>query len=108
MEPGFFLDLAENTGDGFAYVILPVKDVKDIPLGHNSTTLTRCVVQAIDLNCLDVPICQEEHDGFHFYKFSGKEIFGSEELSARNLDPVESEIDDIEMDLNQLPRTAST
>ena len=78
MEPGFFLDLADNIGDRFAYAILPVKDVKDIPLGHNHTTLTRCVVRARDLTCPDVPLCQEECNGFHFYNVAGKEIFGSE------------------------------
>ena len=32
MQPGFFLGLAANVGDGFAYEILPVKDYSDIPL----------------------------------------------------------------------------
>jgi len=30
MKAGFFLDIAANTGDGFAYVILPAKDHADI------------------------------------------------------------------------------
>ena len=32
MEPGFFLDLANITGDNFSYVVLPVKYWYDIPL----------------------------------------------------------------------------
>ena len=32
MELGFFLDVAENTGDNFSYAILPVESYSDIPL----------------------------------------------------------------------------
>lgn len=38
-EPGFMLDIAENTGDGFAYVLLPVKSYADIQRVSNPTTL---------------------------------------------------------------------
>ncbi len=31
MKPGFFLDVADNTGDGFSYEILPCLKVEDIP-----------------------------------------------------------------------------
>ena len=54
MKPGFFLDIAENTGDGFSYEILPVKDIQDIPSSRNPTPLVQCVVRARDLSC-DVP-----------------------------------------------------
>ena len=39
MEPGFFLDLADNTGDGFSYEILPVSSYKDIPSRRKPVTL---------------------------------------------------------------------
>ena len=48
MEPGFFLKLADNTGDSFAYEILPGKEYKDIPLRRNSTVLVRCIVRERD------------------------------------------------------------
>ena len=45
MEPGFFLDLADNTGDGFSYELLPAFSFKDIPQRRNPVTLVRCVVR---------------------------------------------------------------
>ena len=44
MEPGFFLDLVENTGDNFAYVILPVDKYCNILLRRNPITLVRSVL----------------------------------------------------------------
>ena len=41
MEPGFMLDIAENTGDGFSYVLLPVRSYVDILTQLNPTTLVR-------------------------------------------------------------------
>ena len=49
MSPGFFLTLAENTGDGFAYVVLPGKEYTYIPTHRNTVTLVRCVVRSRDL-----------------------------------------------------------
>ena len=45
MQPGFFLELAENIGDGFAYEILPVKDYSEIPLQGCLTTVIHSVVR---------------------------------------------------------------
>lgn len=39
MEPGFFLDLADNNGDGLSYVILPVVNYTEISLLRNPVTL---------------------------------------------------------------------
>ena len=39
MMPGFFLGIAENTGDNFSYVILPVKKYSDITLDAQPVTL---------------------------------------------------------------------
>ena len=49
MEPGFFLDLAENTGDNLSYVLLPVNNYCDIPLRHNPVTIMRSVVRIRDI-----------------------------------------------------------
>ena len=39
-----FLDVADNTGDGFSYVILPVQSYKDIPTNTQPITLVRSVI----------------------------------------------------------------
>ena len=44
MEPGLFLDIADNTGDGFSYDILPVSLHKDIPCRRNPVTPIQLVV----------------------------------------------------------------
>ena len=49
MQPGFFLGLAENVGDGFAYEILPVKDYSDIPLHRHVFTVIRSVVRGREI-----------------------------------------------------------
>ena len=75
MEPGFFLKLAENTGDGFAYVVLPAKDIKHIPRRRNPVTLVRCVVRPRDLTSSCVPRCIKEFDSFKFLNENGEELF---------------------------------
>ena len=59
MEPGIFLDLVENTGDNFSYVILPVNKYCDIPLRRNPVTLVRSVVRSRDIMSSDTPNCVE-------------------------------------------------
>ena len=44
MEPSFSLDVADNTGDGFSCVILPVNKYTDIPITRNTVTLVRSCV----------------------------------------------------------------
>ena len=71
MEPGFMLDIAENTGDGFAYVLLPVRSYVDIPnLRNPSTTLVRSVVRTRDIAITDdiPPRCVETVQGFTFHR----------------------------------------
>ena len=55
MSPGFFLKLAENIGDGFAYHVLPAKNINDIPSYRKPIVLERCVVRPRDLSSSDVP-----------------------------------------------------
>ncbi len=45
MQAGFFLDIAENTGDGFSYEILHVLLIEDISSRRNPVTLIRSVVR---------------------------------------------------------------
>ena len=83
MSPGFFLCLAENTGDGFAYVILPAKEYKDIPLRRNPITLVRCVVRSRDLSSEFAPRCiKEDDEQFKFFNSEGVELFGENELES--------------------------
>ena len=82
MSPGFFLCLAENTGDGFAYVVLPGKEYKDISIHHNPVTLVRCVVRGRDLSSVSVPSCIQDDDEFKIYNSQGIELVGDELLEA--------------------------
>ena len=75
MSPGFFLKLAENTGDGFAYHVLPAKDIKDIPRHRNPVVLVRCVVNPRDLSSSDAPRCSKYVDRFKIYNTNGDELF---------------------------------
>ena len=81
MSPGFFLCLAENTGDGFAYVVLPGTKYKDIPLYRNPVTLVRCVVRSRDLSSCNIPRCVKNDKGFTFLTDDGVELLGEEELT---------------------------
>ena len=74
MEPGFFLKLADNTGDGFAYEILPVKNYEDIPLRRNPTVLVRCVVREREYGNDRSPIYREKNNELTVYNSEGKEV----------------------------------
>ena len=45
MRPGFFLDVADNSGDGSGYKILPAENYSDIPLGRRPVTFVNSVVR---------------------------------------------------------------
>ena len=79
MSPGFFLKLAENTGDDFAYHVLVANNIKDIPQHRNLVVLVRCVVRRSDLVPSDEPRCSKDVDWFRFYKTNGDELFSNVE-----------------------------
>jgi hypothetical protein len=85
MLPGFFLDIADNTGDGFSYEILPVKDIKAIPLRQNPVTLVRSVVHNRNVASSTIPTCRVSPIGFQFYNRDGIELFGTEEVEASHV-----------------------
>ena len=74
MEPGFFLKLADNTGDGFAYEILPVKNYENIPLRRNPTVLVRCVVREREYGNNKSPTYREKNNELTVYNSDGKEV----------------------------------
>ena len=78
MEPGFFLKLAENTGDGFANVVLPVKEVKDIPTTRNPTTLVRCVVRSRSVESAGLSNVRNDPAEFKFINSKGTELLRDE------------------------------
>ena len=82
MLPGFFLDITDNTGDGFSYEILPVKDVKDIPLQRNPVTLVRSVVRSRNLDSLTIHSCRVSPIGFQSFNRDGIELFRTEEVEV--------------------------
>ena len=75
----FFLDIADTTGDGFSYEILPAKDIADIPLQRNLVTLVRSVAHSRKLDLNDHPTCRVSPIIFQFYNRDGIELFGSDE-----------------------------
>ena len=75
MSPGFFFKLAENTGDGFAYHILPAQAITYIPIHRNPVVLVRCVVKPRDISSSDTPRCSKDVDGFKFYNTNGDDCF---------------------------------
>ena len=94
MSPDFFLKLAENTGDGFAYHVLPAQAIKDIPKYRNPVVLVRYVVRPRDLSSSEAPRCSKDVDGFKFCNTDGEEVFSSAE-TATNL--AEQELVDDEL-----------
>ncbi len=83
MRPGFFLGIAQGTGDGFSYIILPVDKLSDISETRNPPTVVRSVVRSRSLSELetDAPRCVDTRSGFRFENRLGDELFGSEELT---------------------------
>ena len=112
MLPGFCLGIAPNTGDGFSYTILPVKEYDDIP-SRRPVTLVRSVVRKRDMTSSDPPRVVESTTGLSFYNAAGEELFSEEELEqdqtddamsispAVSLDPVADPIPD-SIQLSQL------
>ena len=86
MEPGFFLDLADNTGDNFSYVILPGTTYSDIPLTNRPVTLVRSVVRGRDMDSEEVPMCTFNDEEFVFKNRHGTDLIGNIELEP--LEPI--------------------
>lgn len=103
MEPVFFLDLANNTGDGISYEILPVRHFTEIPLRRNPVTLIRSVVRPRTIGSPFAPSCRVSPDGFKFFNRLGEELFGSEETEP-SLPPTDAPLldnsDTMDVDIN--------
>ena len=80
MEPGFFLDLADNTCDTFSYVVSPVKDVSDIHLYRRPVTLVRSVARSRKIDSTDEPTCYKISDGFKVSSRHEEELYWTEEV----------------------------
>ena len=81
MEPGFFLDLAENTGNNFYYFILSVNKYCDVPLRRYSITLGRSVVRSRDIMSSDTLSCVESPEDFTFYNTHEEELLEIDETA---------------------------
>ena len=75
MEAGFFLDLADNTGDGFSYNILPKTWYVDIIINVRPVISIFSVVRSRDYAPTEAPRCVKEDNGFKFYNAKGLEFF---------------------------------
>ena len=76
-----FPDVADNTEDGFSYVILPVNEYIDIPLTLNPVTLVMSVVLIRIVGSYNSPHCVGSKDHVKFYDRYGNEWFGSSETT---------------------------
>ena len=81
MGKGFFLGVAERTGDGFSYVILSISDYNDIPLDARPVTLVCSVVGARDVALDLVPVYHKDDHVVSFFNCSGDEILCNNDLS---------------------------
>ena len=81
MIPYFFLDTADNRGDGFSYEILPVKHYTDISCCHKPTNLVRRMVRSQDITSPERLSCVNKGGTFKFCDREGSELFGDVELS---------------------------
>ena len=79
MEPGFFLDMAENTGDNFSYVILPVESYSDIPLEKRPVTLVCSVVRSRSIGAVTYPLDSTKIVNFKCMNELGDELIGDDE-----------------------------
>ena len=93
MSPGFFLNVASNTGDGFSYVILPCKDIEDIPV-DTARPIVRNIVRPRILTCDVPPSTTLVEDQILFYNERGDEIFGDEELATSD-EAIEEELEEV-------------
>ena len=86
MLQGFFLDITDNTGDGFSYEILPVQDIDNITTQRNPVIMVRSVARSRGISSNDTPSWRVTPIGFQIYNRYGTEWFGSEEDIASNVD----------------------
>ena len=76
----FFLDVADNTGDGFSYKILTAVVYSDIPLGCHTVTLIRSVVSIRNWDSLLESYCRRTDDKLPFYDQREDELIGDTEF----------------------------
>ena len=93
MKPGFFMDVADNTGDGFSYIILPAKTIDDIPLNRDRS-IVRNIVRPRSLDCATAPLVERVGDRILFFNANGAEIYGEAEL-ATNDDAIDDDLLDV-------------
>ena len=79
MSHRFFFDIANNNSDLFSYIILPVKDIEDIPLCYRYP-IVRNIVGPRDLDCSNATNITKENKYSTFWNKEGKELFSEEEL----------------------------
>ena len=75
-----FLDVADNTEDGFSHVILPMNKYTDIPLIRNTVTLDRSGVLSCIMDHYNSPRCVESKYHVKFYDRYGKDCLAAQKL----------------------------
>ena len=109
MEPGFFLDIADNTGDTFSYIVLPVKYWNEILVHRYPTTLVRSMLRSRIIDSPDSPTCVNSPEGFKVYNRHREELFGTEEMETHPqpaIEPVSLTVNDDIIEANLTSPTA--
>ena len=86
--------MAENTGESFAYHILPAKTINNVPRYRNPVVLVRLVVRPRYLFSPGAPRYSKDVDGFKFYNTNGDELFSDVQSETK---PAEQELIDEEL-----------
>ena len=84
IDPGFFLETIDNTGDYFSYFILPVKNYCNIPKHHRTTILVRSIVRKGTINNEVTPTHIEYSESFKFENSNTKELIDPAEIIVLN------------------------
>ena len=82
MSPGFFLNIAKNTGNLFSYEILPIAYLVGIPLYYYFPIVCN-IVRPRSLDCSSALIVKENNRYFTFWNAKGEELFSGEELNSQ-------------------------
>ena len=104
MSPGFFLDIAENTGDTFSYVILPGQNFDNIPTKGRIYPIVWNIVRKQKIDETDALIIRRSTDALSFYNNQGKELVGADALNIANDFDYHhhDDIDDSQRDMDSL------
>ena len=76
------MDVVDNTGDNFSYIVLHFKHWNDILAHYCPTTLVYSVVHSRYIELSESPTCVESVDAFKIYNRHGEDLFRTEKMKT--------------------------